>query len=401
MKIKDFDTVSIATEAELDSFVKERENKDVWHPVFTNEIEAVPLENNEIAISIPNAFKYVTQDGFTVDGFANDVEEEDISSSMKTTKTSVVIPIGNKMQLYPLRYTAFKHIQDRAGITGLSISGLRERARQDEIAPADRALCLNIGFKLHKDKSLVLIRDGKVTGLLSGDENDYQIMPMSNLLSMLRAEMKSAFSQYEFVESNISHEISAVVYRLNDNELEKRIKKILSNNGKTVSNVNIKILLTSSDVGLCSARVTPIITADGVTLPIGEPFCVKHYGKACMAEFANSCHNVLTLYKDNIANIEKLMAIKVLEPLKTFKKIAATIDLSGYAKEIREIGERVEQEHTLSCSAYDIYWYLCEVLFLSKGNCKSSGKNISLYQSLKDQETVAKVLNFDSKMFTE
>ena len=382
-------------------FFKSQEQTDKWLTVYTNELETLPLEDNELNLHMEGAFCFESRNGFKVDGFAPDVEDDDIRTSMATTKTSILVPCDDKMQMYPIRYTAWNHVQERAGITGGSISSLKDRKRAVEMAPATRSEILNEGLKLYRDKTLVLIRDGKVTALLSGDESDYSVMPVIRLVKILESELTDAFSSFEMKEARTSHEVTSITYNLMDEKTEKRILQMLSSTGQLVSDVKIRVKLTTSDIGACSARLSPVIYIDGRQISIGKSLSTKHKGgNKAMSLFTDNAHMLLAHYRDNLQNLQHLMDVQIKNPASCLKRVYEFLKLKGFAAELVQCCERISQEHQFTCTGYDIYWYLNEVLFQAEENLKKdTNRKISLMTLLDAQETVSETLFLDLTQF--
>ena len=396
-KMKDTEIKIFTKEDDMKDFFEVQGNNDKWIKVYTNEIECAPLPDCKLNALIPHAFqhvmKYTRKKGSIITDFASDVNEDDITSSMSTTKTSVCFPDGNGIVMYPLRYTAFQHVQERSGITGSSISSLRERKRAMEINPEVRCNCINEGLSLYRDKTLVLVRDGKVTALLSGDESDYAIMPVIQLVNIVEEELKNSYCGYTFAEARTSHEISSITYSIHDEEIENRILDILSSAGELVSKITIDLRLTTSDVGKCAARVTPIIYERGRELIIGKSQSVEHKGGAkAIAAFSDSVHLILGKFRENISCLERLMRISVNHPVEMLKNLYEALKLTGYSSALKEVQEKIVAEKSGNITAYDIYWYLNEMLFIQEEANRKAGKTISLFESIKAQETVAEIL---------
>ena len=402
-RMKDFENKVFTTESEMLSFFKTQESTDNWISVFTSELEALPLEDNELLLHMNNGFKTELRNGVEVKGFAKGVSDDDITTSMTTTKMALALPVNNKYEMYPVRYTAFDHIQERAGITGRTINSLRDKARSKEMSPLTRCMCLNAGLVLYKDRSNVLIRDGKITGIMSGDETDYSIMPVSRLLNIIETELNSFYKSYAWRSARTSHEMTEVIYDIGDKDLEKRILNLLSSYGMLVSEVKVQLLFTTSDVGKSAARLTPIITADGRIIPFGKSLFVEHKGgEKAMALFCDIAHAFLAKYRENAENLKRLMNITVHSPAACLYNIYSKgLKMSGYGTVLKECMERIETEHQNTCTGYDIYFYLCEMLFLKEELDKQRGREISIFQSSKAQETVASVLFMDIASFDE
>lgn len=390
--MRDNETLNFNDTNEFHSFFREQEKNDLWMNVYTKELYTTPLENNELNIFMPEAFKVTLPTGVEVEGFADDVTEEEIKSSMTSTKTSIVLPVNNRFQMYPLRYTAWTHLQKRAGLEGRSINNVKERPKAKELSPVKRCEMFNETLPLYTDMTNVLIRDGKVTALMSGDENDYSIMPVTRLVLTLENELFSQFENYTFVGAKTCHEITQIMYELHDSSLERNIANILSSNGSLVSDVSVNVQLTTSDTGNCAARLTPNIKVDGKIIPIGKSDAVEHKGGSkAMSSYIDMTHTFLGKYRENIESLKKLMDVKIYNPASCLQNIVNKINLVGYSKQLKRAKDRIEQEFT-SCTAYDIYWSLNNMLFEAEEAAITENKKIDLYSSIKDQETIGSCL---------
>lgn len=401
--MNDYDVKSFDTVDEVHTFFSSQEKTDKWHRMYTSEIEAIPLENNRLNLFINGAFKHTCADGFVISGFEPDVTENDIITSMDTTKMSVAISNSTRKVLYPLRHTAFGHIQDRAGVSGRSINALKDKSRAKEMSPETRCKCLNYGLRLYKDSTLVLVRDGKVTALLSGDGNDYAIMPTTRLMKILETELVNEFNDFQFLGGKTTHEITAIRYKINDPGLESAIVNMLQSYGMMVNQVTIGVQLTTSDVGLSAARLTPMLCIEGNKfIAFGQSLCVEHKGgDKAMTLFVDIAHRFLASFRDNTDNLARMMNVQINSPGRCLKNVYDALKLKGYSYELRECCERIDAEHHNYCSAFDIYWYLNEMLLAYDENRKLKGSPISPLDSIKAQESVAQVLFMDVSAFDE
>lgn len=399
--MKDFEVKNMTEPQALHEFFSNQEKNDRWLNVYTKELYTTPLENNELALYTPGSFAVQMPNGVDISGFADDVSSEEIQSSMTTTKTAVVLPVADKFQMYPLRYTAWTHLQKRAGLEGRSINNVKERARAKELAPSKRCEMFNETLCLYSDMTKALIRDGKITALMSGDEADYAVMPVSRLISILESELAYQYENFKFSYANTNHEITQIVYSLHDQQLEKNIIGTLSSQGLLIQDdaVEVEVQLTTSDVGNCAARLTPIIRVDGKSLPIGRPDAVEHKGGSkAMTAFIDMTHTFLGKYRENVDLLKKLMEIHITNPSSCLQNVVNKINLVGYGRFLKRAKEKLDQEVT-NCTAYDIYWYLNNMLFESEEYAKAENKTVNLFSSIKDQEVIGQVLFMNLKDF--
>lgn len=391
--MNDYEIVSLDSTTYKD-FFKTQAVEDVWEKVLTREIYATPLENNELNLFVDGAFAATLPNGYEIKGFAPDVTDDGIRSTMETVKTSVAVPLNDKWELYPLRFTAFNHLQDRAGITGRTINGLKDRARSKELPPATRCVMLNEGLRLYNDYTLVLIRDGKISSLLSGDENDYAVMPAIDLINKLETAMDGMFENYEMKECKVSHEIAYLRYDISDSELQRQIRETLMANGQIVNNVNVGLVLSTSDVGLCAARLTPVITVDGVVLPVASAKATEHKGGSkALPLFCDNISLLLANYRKTAENLNRLLRTVINNPVDCLSRVVEAIKLVGYGSALKEAKEVLLAEHSAgTCTGYDIYWHLLNALIRQEEINKQKQKTASLFATIKAQETVAQVL---------
>lgn len=401
--MKDYDVKKLSKD-ELLGYFDNQEETDKWLRVYTNEIHAMPLESNVEPIFYRSGAMPTQYRGRDILAYmANDVTDDGLSESMGNSKLMVVFPcegVSNdgKLGMYPLRYTAFPHLQERAGISGTAISALRPRGSRQEMSAADRAEILNKGLELYSDFSRILIRDGKVTAIMSGDDNDYSVLPIGRLIRAMQGELSISFPEgNDMVSAKTCYEITSITYDVKNSEIEKRVKAVLTAYGVEAEDVKLQLKFTSSDVGRSEARVTPIVNVDGVPLAIGQAKGLKHANRATVGAFSNVVRDVLLGFKNTSAEIEDLMNIVIKHPADCFKRVFEKLNLVGYGKHVDAMMERIEDEHNGGCSGFDIYWYMSQlVLNADDGEAEDKKRSHSdLFVFCKAQEEVAKVLRLD------
>ena len=92
-------------------------------------------------------------------------------------------------ELFPVRATAWKGLLDRAKINGTALPKLP----RNELVGV-----LNACLHLFQSEALLLIRDEKVSAVHSGDEVDYSILPIDELLEGLQENLDKRFPGNEF-----------------------------------------------------------------------------------------------------------------------------------------------------------------------------------------------------------
>lgn len=108
-------------------------------------------------------------------------------------------------ELYPVRMTAYKSLLDRAKIGGTALPKLSREVLAE---------VLNECLKLYSADALLLIRDEKISAVHSGDEVDYSVLPIDELLKVLQAKLDARFSGNEFESGYCDHSLVSASWRI-------------------------------------------------------------------------------------------------------------------------------------------------------------------------------------------
>lgn len=96
--------------------------------------------------------------------------------AIKDTAANLGLALNVDGNIYPVRGTAYKTLTERAKINGTALPKLSRK---------DLANVLNACLSVHNSDALLLIRNEKVSAVHSGDETDYSVLPMDELLVTL------------------------------------------------------------------------------------------------------------------------------------------------------------------------------------------------------------------------
>ena len=129
-------------------------------------------------------------------------------------------------ELYPVRMTAYKSLLDRAKIGGTALPKLSREVLAE---------VLNECLKLYSADALLLIRDEKVSAVHSGDEVDYSILPINELLTALQTKLDDRFGGNQFETGYCDHSIVSASWTMPDqkDDLLGTYAKVLISQGKT------------------------------------------------------------------------------------------------------------------------------------------------------------------------
>lgn len=359
---------SFLNEKEAVNFFKEVCSTDVWKRCYTNELEAMPIDNAPILM----------QEIRQKLAIPAEVSDESMQECMESYNIGLKVPSESKMECYPIGDTAFGTMIQRAGYQNSPVlTVLSEKAAQRVMAPCNKAAVLNLGFKCFKNRALVLIRDEKIRAVLSGDETDYSVLDYSELVSVFKEELDNQFENVSFEEAFASHQSFSTVYSFKDSTVNTAIKKIFNKAGE----FRTAVRMTSSDVGLSGANLYPYIIADGITYMIGMPLTLTHKDRHCINDFRDNARMIMAMFKEASQKLADMEHVKVRNVAGCFLRIAKQV---GLPKGICcEYAPDLEQTYGNNCYQIDIYWALYDMLetYLSD-NDVSNGRKLALEEGI-------------------
>lgn len=109
--------------------------------------------------------------------------------AIKDTAANLGLALNVDGNIYPVRSTAYKTLTERAKINGTALPKLSRK---------DLANVLNACLSVHNSDALLLIRNEKVSTVHSGDETDYSVLPMDELLVTLEKKLGERFPGFVF-----------------------------------------------------------------------------------------------------------------------------------------------------------------------------------------------------------
>ena len=398
----------------LDFFEKQKES-DRWILVFTNEIEPVELDNAPLFTDA------------VIKEHAIDVDRSAVEECMEDMQLMLKFPWDDKLRTVPIRYTALKSLCDRAGISGMSImtyddkpeiparsqrdfravkscdragiSGMSIMTYDDKpyhspLSPKERAETLKMFLGHFTSKALILVRDDKVSAVMSGDERDYTVMPVADLLRILLEEMQEKFSSSEFAGCNTSHEMTQATFYMNDALMEEELVNSVNSSGTQVDVDGAKFVLrmVTSDIGRNSATLVPELICGNTRMRIGEPLKLRH--KGCHVEdFREQCRMIYSMFEDSSALMKKLAGVTVTNPQKVLDDIATRADLP--IRSTKRAQELMSEECGGTCTGFEIYYYIFWIIedhaFYME---QEKGKPLGLQQLFDMQEKASRQLKF-------
>ena len=114
---------------------------------------------------------------------------------------------------------------------------------------------LNECLQVAKGDALLRISEGKVRGVLSGDEADYAIISMPKLFMVASAYI-SGDRNGEFIYGYADHNMAQITWKIVDQKMTKAYADLMEEHGKKpFGNLQTFIRIVSSDVGASGANI--------------------------------------------------------------------------------------------------------------------------------------------------
>lgn len=150
--------------------------------------------------------------------FAPDVSQVAVSDTARNLGLALLTEDG----YLPIRNTAYKSLLDRAKIGGSALPKLQK---------PKLAGILNECLSLHKSEALLLVRSEKVAAFHSGDERDYSILPIDELMTSLSEKLNERFPGNIFAQGYADHSLATASWSFpaqRDELLETYDKALIS-----------------------------------------------------------------------------------------------------------------------------------------------------------------------------
>lgn len=304
--------------------------------------------------------------------FAPDVEKEAVDDTAKNL--GLAIRIGGA--LYPLRDTANKSLLDRAKINGTALP---------KLSRDDLATVLNYCLQLFDRDALVLIRDEKVSAVHSGDETDYSVLPIDQLLAALQKNLDSRFAGNVFKEGYADHSVVSGEWTMpgQREDLIGIYLKTLEARGKTkfANRLVPGIRFITSDTGIASAKVSALLLGGPYALHLGSCIAVDHRHQTTVADFEVALDQLFAQFCDGVAKLQALLDIRLEHPVNAMTRVCKKLSMPK--KEAVEAIRMFEMAFGTSvATAHDVYVAMQEILFTLKAENTPQSKMLAVEENM-------------------
>ena len=286
--------------------------------------------------------------------FAPGISEDAVND----TAANLGLAIKHDGHYYPVRNTAFKSLADRAKLSGSSLPKLKKQ---------DLAYFLNQCLALHSASALLLIRDEKVSATHSGDEKDYSILAIDELLDSLSMKLEERFPGNRFDAGYTDHCITSASWTLPNQreELLGAYQKVLETQGKAAMAKKLMpgIRFCTSDTGLASAKVAALLLGLQYPIHIGGMMAVDHRRQKTVANFADNLDGLFAQFGDAIAMLEKLTTVYLNYPVNAMTAICKKLAMPKKAA-MEAIAMFEGSLGSDAVTAHDVFMALQEIIFI-------------------------------------
>ena len=297
--------------------------------------------------------------------------------SVMDTAKNLGLAISMKGTRYPVRDTAYKSLLDRAKVSGTALTKLPREAL---------ARTLNDCLATQKTAStLVLIRDQKVSAVHSGDEKDYSVLPIGELMESVKTKLDERFPGNSFDYGYSDHSLTSAAWSLPDqkDDLLGNYHKTLAAQGKAAvaSKLIPGIRFSTSDTGVASAKVSALLLGLRYPIRIGGMVSTEHRRQAKVGDFQNSLDMLFAQFEDSVARLEKLTTVFLDHPVNAMTAICKKLSMpKKTALEAIAMFEMAYGGGT--ATAHDVFMAMQEIMFMLKTENTPESKMLLLEESM-------------------
>ena len=285
-------------------------------------------------------------------------------------------------QYYPIRGTAYKSLLDRAKIGGTALAKLSRTALAD---------VLNACLRLYHAEALLLLRDEKVAAVHSGDEADYSVLPVDELLAALQKKLDERFSGSEFEGGYCDHSLVSASWSMpgQKEELLEDYTKTLEEKGQKHMAAKLMpgIRFVTSDTGVASAKVSALLVGGQYPIHIGSCISVDHRHKKSVADFADKLDQLFAQFGDSVAKLQKLLEIPLDYPVNAMTRACKKLSMPKKAA-VEAIAMYEMASGGVPATAHDVFMAMQEIPYILKTQKTPQSKMLTV------EENMARALSF-------
>mgnify|MGYP004515109627 CR=1 FL=1 len=316
--LNDDETLNFSSKDDFQSYLNYRKETDEWKLHFINTLACYGV--NKLPLFTSSDCKDIKVDMGTYH-----IDVKDINPAGKEEQECIdaelpflCIPEEKGYKAVPTRGIAFNTILQRAEMQCGLMTRFEPKTNKQVHPAKEKYEWLTKAFSYYGDISKILIRDGKVSAVLS---KEYQILPVKDLIDVLEEELSSIHENLSFESASVSHEYTVVKYLLNDRVVEETLRLKLNDYGCNITSLRAGVQFSSSDVGLSSVRTNVFIICDGIHMVLGG-VSMPHKGDASIEKFHDCFDNFGLILQEMEDKVEKLGNMDIMNVRETVRIIA-------------------------------------------------------------------------------
>lgn len=330
-----------------------------WHRCRVKDLHVEPLDAASSLYGNPAAFAA----GISSDAVVDTVE-------------NLGLALNVDGQIYPVRNTAYKTLLDRAKIGGTALPKLSRK---------ELAGVLNACLAVHNSDALLLIRDEKVSAAHSGDDKDYSVLPMDELLATLEQKLEDRFPGFHFEGGYSDHSFTSGCWTFpgQKEDLLGTYAKTLAAHGKTAMATRLVpgIRFMTSDTGLASAKVSAMLMGTQYPIHIGSCVAVDHRHQKKVSDFGDALDQLFAQFCDSVAKLQCLLEIQLEYPANAMTRICKKLSLPK--KEALEAIAMYEMAYGGGpATAHDVFMAMQEIPYLLKTHHTPEAKMLVVEENM-------------------
>ncbi len=296
--------------------------------------------------------------------------------ALEDTAENLGLAVRVEGELYPVRMTAYKSLLDRAKIGGTALPKLDRKVLAE---------VLNACLKLYSADALVLIRDEKVSAVHSGDESDYSILPITELVDTLKKKLDARFPGNEFETGYSDHSLTSASWTMpsQTDDLLGAYTKVLASQGKTAMAAKLKpgIRFMTSDTGVASAKVSALLVGGQHPIHIGGCIAVDHRHMSKVSDFDTALDQLFAQFGDSVAKLQGLLEITLDYPVNAMTRICKKLSMPKKAA-LEAISMYEMTYGGGQATAHDVFMAMQEIPFILKTENTPQSKMLVIEENM-------------------
>lgn len=330
-----------------------------WHRCRVKDLHVEPLDTTSPLYGHPSAFAAGTSE-----------------EAIEDTTANLGLALNVDGNIYPVRSTAYKTLIERAKINGTALPKLSRK---------DLANVLNSCLSVHNSDALLLIRNEKISAAHSGDDTDYSVLPMDELLVTMEKKLSERFPGFLFEGGYTDHSYTSCSWIL-PNQKEGILgayTKALAAHGQTAiaSRLVPGIRFLTSDTGLASAKVSALLVGAQQPIHIGDCIGVDHRNQRKVVDFEAEMDKLFAKFCDSVAKLQSLLEIPLEYPLNAMTRICKKLSLPK--KEALEAIAMYEMAYGGGpATAHDVFMAMQEIPYMLKTRHTPEAKMLKVEENM-------------------